>query len=198
MELRKTPLAVVWVRANTLPTVRKATFYGPQDIHGDGSRDYHAVAATDVGIILLDGIEDSRYTTDEFLFRLDTWHLQQATSEMLAGYDHEARIGMPVLASKEAKEQWGKIKELLSGRTVVSSNSMFDVSVLRKCLIMHGVCEPLGDKPGEHWEPWNPDVIDASSLAHVVFGSIGLKNMTRQNAERTLSVLKHVWARRDL
>jgi hypothetical protein len=186
MDLEKAQLAVVWVKANTLPIVRQATFYTPALIVGDGSRDYHGVAATDVGIILLDGVNDPNPVVHEFLFRLDEWHLQQAIPKMLMGYDHGARIGMPVLASKEAKEQWGKIKELLSGRTVISSNAIFDASVLRKGLIMHGVCKPLGGKPGEHWEPWNEEMV-------VSYAAVP-GNTSLQDAQKTIQNLRKFWA----
>jgi len=174
MNLKKTQLAVVDTETNNLPDYRDE----------DGSPDFTRVIATDVGIILLDGINDPNPVTHEFWFQLNEhdfrWN-SDPEALRINGYDHEARKGLPVTDSREAAEKYKVIAELLRGRTLVASNTAFDEGVLRNAFISHGVCRPTGVR-GEHWEPWAKRMIDVRACSHMMMWWHGTKNASVQTA----------------
>lgn len=172
--LIKTQLAVVDTETNNYPTYREE----------DGSPDFTRVLAIDVGIILLDGIEDPEPVTHEFSFQLNDLDFHSHSDPeafQVNGYEHELRSGLPVVNSFEAREVWLKITELLRGRTIVASNTAFDDGVLKNALISHEICKPTG-KPGEHWEPWSKRMVDVRALSHLLMWWYGTKNASVQTS----------------
>jgi len=181
MNLNKTQLAMVDTETNNLPVYRDE----------DGSPDFTDVIATDVGIILLDGINDPNPVTHEFSFQMNEYDFRwNSDPEALRinGYDHEARNGLPVTDSREAAEKYKVMAELLRGRTLVASNTAFDEGVLRNAFISHGVCRPTGVR-GEHWEPWAKRMVDVRAFSHLLMWKMGLENASVQTSYEFL--VKH-------